>query len=244
MFFTINRGDRTGAILQNILHIYAFCYQSKIAFTGIYGNSRYINNTFCKLLHEYYGIKMQLINQHSGENITRRSEEETWKIFWDVENNPQKYYTKEFITMMKKQMKKYPETQKKTLAVHIRRGDVNKNNQHNRYDSDEFYLNLINKIKSEEKDELNIHVFSEQNFNGNISLFKDYNLHLASNTEYHPNYEETIFNDIYQLTNADFLIMSKSSFSLCAAILNTNKCYMPPSKLELKHYIKHFKWIV
>ena len=241
MFFTINRGDRTGSILQNILHIYAFCYQSKIAFTGIYGNSHYLNNTFCKLLHEYYGIKMHLINK-CYENITITNEEETWKIFWEVENNPQKYYTKEFINMMKKQMKKYPETQKKTLVVHIRRGDIKKNNQHNRYNSDEFYLNLINKIKSEEKDELNIHVFSEKNFNGNISLFKDYNLHLASDAEYHPNYEETIFNDIYQLTNADFLIMSNSSFSICAAILNTNKCYAPPS--IKKYYIKHFKWIV
>ena len=100
MFFTINRGDRTGAILQNILHIYAFCYQLKIAFTGIYGNSRYLNNTFCKLLHEYYGIKMHLINKRY-ENITITNEEETWKIFWEVENNPQKYYTKEFINMMK-----------------------------------------------------------------------------------------------------------------------------------------------
>ena len=137
MFFTVNRGDRTGSILQNILHIYAFCYQSKIAFTGIYGNSHYLNNTFCKLLDEYYGIKMQLINKrHENEkdlfkNITITNEEQTWKIFWDVENNPQKYYTKEFINMMKKQMKKYPETQQKTLVVHIRRGDIGKNNQNN-----------------------------------------------------------------------------------------------------------------
>ena len=100
------------------------------------------------------------------------------------------------------------------IAIHIRRGDVSNTTHASRYTSNIEYINLLKNIKIPTNDFV-IHIFSQ----GNVNDFKEFNS--LKNIKYHlnTNIEETF----HCLVKADLLIICKSSFSYCAALLNENK---------------------
>ena len=103
---------------------------------------------------------------------------------------------------------------KKNIAVHIRRGDVNPQKYPSRYISNETYIELLKKIDLSNSI---IHIFSEGNqedFNSIIESFPEnkFNFHL----------NEEIQLTFHAMVKSDILVICKSSFSYCAALLNEN----------------------
>jgi hypothetical protein len=99
------------------------------------------------------------------------------------------------------------------VAIHIRRGDVSEQRYPNRFISNQTYINLLSAYEFPENTQL--HIFSEgvsTDFQSIIDRFPDIKLHLSINIE----------NTFHSLVKADLLILSKSSFSYCAALLNNN----------------------
>lgn len=82
------------------------------------------------------------------------------------------------------------------------------------------YKNLVNHLKEmfcDKKSTLHIH---SQGFNGNFEEFfelKEDNFNIITHIDEHPT------SDLYHMANSDLLIMSNSSFSWIASILNPNK---------------------
>tara|TARA_B100000927_G_scaffold151811_1_gene122352 strand:+ start:2117 stop:4018 length:1902 start_codon:yes stop_codon:yes gene_type:complete len=102
----------------------------------------------------------------------------------------------------------------KNIALHIRRGDVNQNKYPSRFISNEEYITLLKKIDLSNSI---IHIFSEgknEDFQDIINYFPE------NNFEMHLN--ENIQKTFHYLVMADILVLSKSSFSYCAGLLNKN----------------------
>ena len=99
------------------------------------------------------------------------------------------------------------------IAIHIRRGDVSIKTHVSRYTSNMVYIELLKRIKIPSKT-FTVHIFSQ----GNESDFKEFST--INDVKYHlnTNIEETF----HCLVKADLLIICKSSFSYCAALLNEN----------------------
>jgi len=121
----------------------------------------------------------------------------------------------------KKHYKLSGNTGKVNIAVHVRRGDVSRGDVQ-RYTDTLFYKNLLSGVASILNDagiEASIHLYSQ----GELSDFFDLE---EVDINYHLN--ECVFTTFYNLTEADILIMSKSSFSYSAALLSKSiKIYQP-----------------
>lgn len=106
-----------------------------------------------------------------------------------------------------------PPTNKYTVAIHIRRGDVTEINQNkHRYTPNEYYFNVIKEIYSVIPLAM-IFIFSESKSYGNIEDFSEYerkNCVLKLDTSI-----QTAWN---YFINVDMLVMSKSSFSYVPAL--------------------------
>lgn len=102
------------------------------------------------------------------------------------------------------------------VAVHIRRGDVNIQKYPTRFTSNTEYINMLKNINIIDKNNVVFHIVSEGNpddFHDIIKEFPNIQLHLGINIQ----------KTFHLLVKADLLIMSKSSFCYCAALLNENK---------------------
>jgi hypothetical protein len=103
---------------------------------------------------------------------------------------------------------------KKNIAIHIRRGDVNPQKYPGRFISNQIYIDLIKKI---DLSNTLIHIFSE----GKPEDFKDI-IQLFPENKFIFHLNENIQLTFHSMVKADILILSKSSFSYCAGLLNEN----------------------
>ena len=174
-----------------------------------------------KLLNKFIGIP-------KNNNEYDIKEEYSSLVHWS--KNPDKFYTDKVINIIRKY---YYSTSKPNIpntnyiAIHIRRGDVNKNMK-NRYNSNEYYIKIIKKMRKLYPN-LRIKILSE----GTKNDFKE----LGNNLDYHLNEELT--HSFHMMVRARVLVMAKSSLSYCAAILNENIIYYIP----FGHYPLK-KWII
>ena len=105
-----------------------------------------------------------------------------------------------------------------TIAVHIRRGDVDPCTYMNRYLSNEYYLKLIKKYYKQvpkQYQKVVVDIYSESSSYESFDVFQKvykYNVHL----------DDTLYNVWYALSTANVAILSKSSFSYVPAIINPN----------------------
>jgi hypothetical protein len=105
-----------------------------------------------------------------------------------------------------------------TIAVHIRRGDVDPCTYMNRYLSNNYYLRLIKKYYKQvpfQYKTVNVNIYSESSSYESFDVFQNvykYNLHL----------DDTLYNVWSALSTANVAILSKSSFSYVPAIINPN----------------------
>ena len=131
--------------------------------------------------------------------------------------NPSKYYNNDVIKILKEYYysKAKPIIENIDIAIHIRRGDVNKLLCKNRYTSNSYYNKII-KFLNIKYPNYKIIIFSE----GNIKDFNDIN---NKNVSFKLN--ESIEKTFHSLVSAKILVTAKSSFSYSAAILNSNTIY-------------------
>jgi hypothetical protein len=167
-------------------------------------------NTFIGLKNDKVYDESQLKNMITEEysSEVHRSEK------------PSEYYTE---TVLKKIRDAYYSTEKPKIsdidiAIHIRRGDVKSDDPDGRFISNTAYLKIINSLKKKYP-RYKILIFSQ----GAPDDFKELGL---EETSFRLN--EPIPTTFHSLVSAKVLVMSKSSLSYAAALLNRNKVYYQP----------------
>lgn len=225
--FTIHeKTDGFGSQLQACLSLIAYCE---------YNNYEYIHTPFTRMQHndkKITNFPMYMNNfvniEHSYRSINDISEYEKSCLYKMKEGpfvhgsyHPEFFYTSNLLETLRKIYfsKSKPDVDfsstKKNIAVHIRRGDVNPTRWRSRWTSNQEYIGLLHTL---DKTNSIIHIYSE-----GVELdFKD--IKDAFPTEefiFHLN--EEITKTFHGLVIADVLILSKSSFSYCAGLINKNK---------------------
>ena len=117
------------------------------------------------------------------------------------------------------------------IALHIRRGDITKEPKFfGRIVGIEFYIKVINKLRREHANNkpCKFFIFTQPNhLNSNeLDILKqtdDVSVIIDDETD-----STSAFKDWYQLTIADMLVTSKSSFSYSAAMFNSNIVHYVP----------------
>ncbi len=200
--------DGFGAQYQAILSGIAWCN---------YKNYEYVHIPFSKIAHDQ---KYDELNHFIGIPYKNKSESDLIEHYSrEVHNSktPDIYYTPE---ILKKIRKYYYSTNKPIIknndyiAIHIRRGDVNKKSNLKRYTDNNYYKKIIIFLKKKYPNK-KIKIFSQ----GKIEDFKELNnnciFELNKDLQY----------TFHSMVVAKVLVMSKSSFSYSAALLNNNEIY-------------------
>ena len=213
-FYTIHgKGDGFGAQYQSILSGIAYCS---------YKGYNYIHTPFSKMDHgvdinkanKFIGIQSKYIIRDISSSIIKKPY--IHEVHYS--KSPSIYYTDSVLKYIREcyYSTNKPIIENIDIAIHIRRGDIIKDGKHaKRYINNGIYLKIINKLKNLYPD-YTITVFSEGNYND----FKDIGLNencFRLNTD--------IFETFHSLVSSKILVMGFSSFSYCAAIINTNTVY-------------------
>ncbi len=225
--YTIHgKTDGFGSQLQACFSLIAYCYYKNYTyihtpFYQMHHNDENINN-FPNYMNNFINFESKFINVNQISNyetsILKKFKE---GYFVHGSLNPEYFYNNNVLNLFreiyysnsKPNIPTFDNT-KKNIAIHIRRGDVNPQKYPSRFISNQIYIDLIKKI-----DLLNtlIHIFSE----GKPEDFKDIFESFPEN-KFILHLNENIQLTFHSMVKADILLISKSSFSYCAALLNEN----------------------
>lgn len=204
--------DGFGAQYQAIMSGIAYCK---------FKNYNYIHTPLLRLSRQHtYNIKslnnfigIPYIKCYNDINIDIK---ETFSRIVNYSKNPSNYYTNDVVSTLREYYYSTlkPELENIDIAIHIRRGDVT-NKMKQRYTNNTYYNKIIKFLNNKYPD-YNIIIFSE----GKIEDFNELNGNNIS-FKLDTSLEETF----HSMVSAKILVTAKSSFSYCAAILNTNKIY-------------------
>jgi len=202
--------DGFGAQYQAIMSGIAFCH---------YMNYTYIHTPFQKMTHDGNPEKL---NEFIGIPCSDDTNVDlAVKCCGEVHfsKTPDMYYNSHVLSILQQYYHSTPKPNIKipTVAVHIRRGDVNENNE-KRYTSNDKYKEILSFLLVKYPND-DIHVYSE----GKMEDFQDLQ---QDRVAFHLNM--TIEESFHSLVCAKVLVTAKSSFSYCAALLNTNEIYYVP----------------
>jgi hypothetical protein len=217
IYYTLSkRQDGFGAQYHTIMSIIAFCK---------FNNYIYIHTPFTKMghnvdinkLNHFIGINNDylIVNNLMPKNKDKIISEQFSRIV-HYHKNPSIFYTDEVLKIIRNfyYYTEKPIIENIDIAIHIRRGDVDKNNL-KRYTDNNEYCQIIKSLKIKYPN-YNITVFSE----GKIEDFKE----LELNEKYFK-LNLDICETFHNLVCAKILILAKSSFSYSAALLNQNIIY-------------------
>tara|TARA_B100001093_G_scaffold226079_1_gene216649 strand:- start:650 stop:2578 length:1929 start_codon:yes stop_codon:yes gene_type:complete len=226
MFTIFGKTDGFGSQLQACFSLIAYCY---------YKNYTYIHTPMYKMHHNDENIKNfpdhmnKFINFESKFKSVNQLSNYEISILNNVKEgpfvhgslHPEYFYNTHVLNLFreiyysnsKPTITTFDNT-KKNIAVHIRRGDVNPEKYPSRFISNKVYIDLIKKIDLSNS---LIHIFSE----GNIDDFNDI-IESFSENKFIFHLNENIQLSFHSMVKADILVISKSSFSYCAALLNEN----------------------
>lgn len=226
-FCITDKIDGFGSQLQACFSLIAYCE---------YKNYNYVHKQFYRMHHndenvENFPVVMNnFINlEHVFRSYNSLSNNEISQLHQVKEGyfvhgslKPEMFYNDKVIEKLRKCYYSNPKpdisdiykSDKFNVAIHIRRGDVSMSKYPSRFTSNDQYITLLkNQVWPEN---VQFHLFSEgvkEDFNDIISEFPDIQLHISENIQ-------TTF---HLLVEADHLIISKSSYCYCAALLNINK---------------------
>lgn len=191
-------------------------YQSKmsgIAYAKKMGY-KYIHTPFKEIAH---GGDVESLNRFIGipaEIIPPNIIERPYIHEVHFNSNPSIYYTPEVIEILRNYYYSTPKpTVPSCIAIHIRRGDVD-SNMPERFSGNKEYKKIISKLLKEYKDD--IIIYSQ----GKESDFSD-----LRHKRVFFNLNDSIERTFHAFVEAKVLVVSKSSFSYSAGILNRNKVY-------------------
>jgi hypothetical protein len=220
-YYTITgKTDGFGAQYQAVMSGIAICNYKNIIYVHTPFN-KIEHKVNVKKLNEFIGISNKELKESglfpkNPQNITK--EDFNRKVHFH--NTPSIFYTDNVLKIIRDY---YYSTEKPSIgcidiAIHIRRGDVNKNTMHrkiSRYTDNSCYIKIIEGLKNKYPGQT-ITVFSE----GRYENFKDLGLDegcFQLNTD--------IMETFHSLVSAKILVMCVSSFSYSAALLNKNIIY-------------------
>jgi len=232
-YYTIRgKMDGFGAQYQAIMSGIAYCK---------YANYSYIHSPIIYLEHlenddktlsdmnQFIGIPMS--DSHPPSTTTTKIVEESYSELVHFSDHPDQFYT----TDVRNQLKKYyystwkPTIKINDIAIHIRRGDVGNTQNKDRYTDNIIYRQILKQLITQYPS-YSITIHSQ----GDIHDFKD----LINNDipmQFHLN--KDIKTTFHSLVTAKVLVMSKSSFSYAAALLNDGDIYyMPFWHKPLQHW--------
>lgn len=203
--------DGFGAQYQAIMSGIAYCN---------YMNYKYIHSPFQKMAHDGNPEKLnEFIGISSPSYET--NVDMTVKCCGEVHfsKNPDMYYNIHVISILQKYYYSTPKPNIiiPNIAVHIRRGDVNENNE-KRYTTNDQYKEILSFLLEKYPYDT-ITIFSE----GKIDDF-----HELQQERVHFKLNDSIEESFHSLVTAKVLVMAKSSFSYSAALLNQNIVYYIP----------------
>ena len=191
---------------------------SGIAYSN-YMNYTYIHTPFQKMAHDG---NVEKLNKFIGIPCSNELNVDIIvKCCGEVHfsKNPDMYYNTHVLGILQKY---YYSTPKPTIivpqiAIHIRRGDVNENNE-KRYTTNDKYKEILSFLLKKYPSDI-ITIFSE----GKIEDF-----HELQQERVIFQLNDTIEESFHSLVCAKVLVMAKSSFSYSAALLNQNIVYYIP----------------
>jgi hypothetical protein len=179
-------------------------------------NAVYLHTPFVKMEH---GEDVDELNRFIGIPASRSQECISEKFSGEVHysDRPSLYYTPSVLQTLRSwyYSTEKPKIQSPDIAIHIRRGDVTKSDHPGRFTENTFYVNVMKRLK-EFYPTYSILIFSE----GSLADFAEFQLPPQC-FKLSTNIKETF----HSLVKAKILVMSKSSFSYAAAILNENSVY-------------------
>ena len=231
--------DGFGSVFHAYLSLAAYCDFK-------HNELEFIHNPFYKLQHndeneiDFHKIMNDFVNfEHNYDTIHDINHiycdelKEGPMVHGSI--HPEFFYTNEFRIKMLSQYKTskqfFPEitdfpTETFNISLHIRRGDVSKTQHFSRYTNNTEYVKILecifeeldmNILEEQNKPELIIRIYSE----GKEEDFKEFDKFSQNyNVKYHLN--ENVRQTFHDLINSQILIISKSSFSYCAGLLNKN----------------------
>jgi len=217
--------DGFGSQLQAIFSMIAYCYYK--GYTYIH-TPMYTMHHIDELIQDFPSYMNRFINVESKfSSIDQISSYDQTIVHKQKEGNfvhgshhPEYFYNDHVLNVFREM---YFSTEKpellyddkyKNVAVHIRRGDVNANKYPSRFITNAKYIDLLSKMKLEG---CILHIFSE----GSESDFGDIVSAFPGN-EVVMHINEPVQLTFHHLVMADVLVVSKSSFSYCAGLLNNN----------------------
>jgi len=196
-------------------------YQTKICALAYckLNDIKYFHTDF-KIIH--HNTSVDDANRFIGFHNYPKADENTIKLKYDeslYNCNPDLYFNSNVIKEIRDNYylnKKPKNIYTNYIAIHIRRGDVNEINCPDRFNSIEYYLNLIPKLIKLYPDKKLV-VFSEGTINDFIYLEDEFDITIDLDTD-----GLKVFNSMVE---ADVLVIARSSFSYLAALLNPNKIH-------------------
>lgn len=215
MCYTIRgKRDGFGAQYQAILSGIAYCEKT---------NSTYVHTPFQKIAHGCNASRANnFVGIHTQPPKAGLSKIVAKKYFHEVHycENPSNYYNEQVLGNLRQfyYRNEKPFVGDIDIAIHIRRGDVDKHKQQyisKRYTDNDVYIQFIQQLKRKYP-EYTIVIFSE----GKYSDFKHFGL-----GEHCFRLNLDMFETFHSLVSAKVLVQAKSSFSYCAGLLNANTVY-------------------
>ena len=224
MYYTTRkRDDGFGAIFQNIIFdiLYAEYHNYKYVFTPILSIDHNYNNDpeFTTKLNKFMNLADTFkCPENSVINYMNTSD------FWTVDAELNKYCKINALNKIKTAFfsdKTSPFNKEHlNVSIHIRRPNARDNRIEGTDTPNSYYLNIINKIRNNNKDKsIKFHIYS-QGSEENFSEFK------SNDTEFHLNgsVEDTFLGLVY----GDTLVISASSLSYTAGLLSNGIVYYKP----------------
>jgi len=224
MYLTIKgREDGFGAQYHAMLSGIAYCYHY---------NHFYIHTPFTKIEH---CIDITKANLFIGIPLTNTSKIDIAKTFIEevhYSRSPSLYYSEEVLGFIRScyYSTPKPEIDPIDIAIHIRRGDVTKEKNSERYKENVAYRNILKKICLLYPGKIT--VFSEGSYEDFIDLGLEKEC-FRLNTD--------MFEIFHSLVSAKVLVMGFSSFSYCAGLLNPHTVYHEDTFWH--HKLDHWKRI-
>ena len=209
IYYTVTgKTDGFGAQYQAILSGIAYCE---------FMNYQYLHTPILQMEHENDTDKFNIFMGIPKDTISTNVKKEAFSPVVHWSETPDLYYTPEVLGRIRKYYFRTPkpDTDTDVIAIHIRRGDVNKEAFPERYTENNFYCKLIPDLIRKYPNTI-IKIFSQ----GKLEMYE------LQNVEWHL---DTNLTDVFhQMVVAKVLVTAKSSLSYTAALLNQNTVYYMP----------------
>jgi hypothetical protein len=220
VFYSIAKTDRSGAAVADMLLAHAYGFANKIRYAGACAEGELPYREQTEELIRAVGLQEILTYacpKKGGEGLILGR-----KVY--VSKNTH-IFTPAYLKHLHARVK-YPSTKNHSVVVHVRRGDVSPCSFYaNRYLPNSHYLQIL---KDYVPPDLPVTILSEAKSFETFDDFGNYSLHLDTD----------LVEAWKTMTTADYIVLSKSSFSMVPAILNRNATviYTPFMQKKLPHW--------